>query len=59
MEEAETYIEWMEEEKECLDAIYYDRSQATTATHHRPFLRCVSERTLQWNDDNKRRTPSY
>ena len=48
----------MEEEKEYLDAIYCDRSQIT-ASSVRTMLRCVSERTLLWHDDPKRKTPNY
>ncbi len=49
----------MEEEKEYLDAIYCDRSQITATSTHRPMLRCVSERTLLWHDDPKRKSPNY
>jgi hypothetical protein len=49
----------VEEEKEYLDAIYCDRSQLTATSSDRPMLRCVSERTLLWHDDPKRKSPNY
>jgi hypothetical protein len=49
----------VEEEKEYLDAIYYDRSQCTATTDQRTINRCVSERNLRWHDDSRKKSPSY